>query len=256
MLSEDFGGEGPSATLAHRRWRGRPWLSVGGRVATIFKLIIEDDEGKTTVFPLADGDLTIGRKDGNTIRLMERNVSRRHARVERTNGAVFIQDLDSYNGVKINGERISGKFEVKEGDLIEIGDYHLALQMSVTRSEAPEPAPPAIAQGGGTWPQAGTVPDFTLPDELLADTNPNERSTRDTVIDQPVPSGLPNAVAPTVQPPEPSPRRRRPSPNRKAACLHFRAAEACPAGSPASCRRRARPPNRRRCRPPRRLHRI
>ena len=170
-------------------------------MATIFKLIIEDDEGKTTVYPLADGNLTIGRKEGNTIRLMERNVSRRHARLERTNGAVFIQDLDSYNGVKINGERISGRYEVKEGDLVEIGDYHLALQKSVTRSEAPEPVA-AYAAGGaaevGTWPQPGTVPDFQLPDELLTDAPVPEGSARDTVIDQPVPAGLPNIVAQTV----------------------------------------------------------
>ncbi|MEO1335014.1 MAG: FHA domain-containing protein, partial [Myxococcota bacterium] len=160
-------------------------------MATIFKLIIEDDEGKTTVYPLADGDLTIGRKDGNTIRLMERNVSRRHARLERTNGAVYIQDLDSYNGVKINGERITGKYEVKEGDLVEIGDYHLALQKSVTRSEAPEPA----MAGNSTWPQAGTVPDFALPNELLGD----ERSPRDTIIDQPVPASVPaKVIAKTV----------------------------------------------------------
>ncbi|MEM7711082.1 MAG: FHA domain-containing protein, partial [Pseudomonadota bacterium] len=151
-------------------------------MATIFKLIIEDDEGKTTVYPLADGDLTIGRKDGNTIRLMERNVSRRHARLERTNGAVYIQDLDSYNGVKINGERISGKYEVKEGDLVEIGDYHLALQKSVTRSEAPEP----VIAGKSAWPQAGTVPDFTLPNELIGD----ERNPRDTIIDQPAPTAV------------------------------------------------------------------
>ena len=164
-------------------------------MATIFKLIIEDDEGKTTVYPLADGDLTIGRKDGNTIRLMERNVSRRHARLERTNGAVYIQDLDSYNGVKINGERISGKYEVKEGDLVEIGDYHLALQKSVTRSEAPEPA------SAGTWPQAGTVPDFQLPDELLANAqrgHPSLVDPRDTLHDEPVPAGVPNIVAQTV----------------------------------------------------------
>ena len=33
------------------------------------KLIIEDDEGKTTVVPLIRDEITIGRKEGNTIRL-------------------------------------------------------------------------------------------------------------------------------------------------------------------------------------------
>jgi len=41
----------------------------------LYKLIIEDDEGHTTVVPLVKEEITIGRKEGNTIRLTERNVS-------------------------------------------------------------------------------------------------------------------------------------------------------------------------------------
>ena len=44
----------------------------------MWKLVIEDDEGKRTVVPLTRDDYTIGRKEGNTIRLTERNVSRDH----------------------------------------------------------------------------------------------------------------------------------------------------------------------------------
>ena len=43
----------------------------------MLKLVISDDEGKTMVIPLTRDELTIGRKDGNSIRLTERNVSRR-----------------------------------------------------------------------------------------------------------------------------------------------------------------------------------
>jgi pSer/pThr/pTyr-binding forkhead associated (FHA) protein len=94
----------------------------------MFKLIIEDDEGKTTVVPLVRDEISIGRKEGNTIRLTERNVSRFHAKIIRNDGQVLIEDLDSYNGVKVNGDRISGRSSVKEGDVIEIGDYHLQLR--------------------------------------------------------------------------------------------------------------------------------
>jgi len=47
------------------------------------KLIIEDDEGKAVVVPLIREEISIGRQEGNTIRLTERNVSRRHARLVR-----------------------------------------------------------------------------------------------------------------------------------------------------------------------------
>src|SRR5437588_9697855 len=95
----------------------------------MYKLIIEDDEGKTTVVPLIRDEITIGRKEGNTIRLTERNVSRRHAKLLKSNGTVFIEDLSSYNGIKVNGDRIAGRAPVNEGDRIQIGDYQLALKM-------------------------------------------------------------------------------------------------------------------------------
>ena len=94
----------------------------------MLKLIIEDDEGRKTVVPFVRDEITIGRQEGNTIRLTERNVSRRHARLMRNNGHVLIEDLGSYNGIRINGDRISGQVQVADGDLIQIGDYDLALQ--------------------------------------------------------------------------------------------------------------------------------
>lgn len=114
----------------------------------MFKLVISDDEGKTTVVPLVRDEITIGRKEGNTIRLTERNVSRRHARLRRNDGAFNIADLGSYNGVRINGQRIEHEKEValNAGDQVAIGDYVLALQAegdTETVSGMPQPAAPA-----------------------------------------------------------------------------------------------------------------
>lgn len=120
----------------------------------MFKLVISDDEGKTTVVPLVRDEITIGRKEGNTIRLTERNVSRRHARLRKANGVYVIEDLNSYNGVKINGRRIEGERPLAEGDQITIGDYTLALQSDASAGvEAP-------AAGGA--PAAGPVPPARL----------------------------------------------------------------------------------------------
>jgi pSer/pThr/pTyr-binding forkhead associated (FHA) protein len=92
-----------------------------------WKLIIEDDAGKQIVVPFTRDVITIGRKEGNTIRLTERNVSRNHARLAKENGHVVLEDLKSFNGIKLNGDRIEGRVLVHEGDTIQIGDYHLAL---------------------------------------------------------------------------------------------------------------------------------
>lgn len=94
----------------------------------MYKLVIQDDEGKTTVVPLIRDEITVGRKEGNTIRLTERNVSRRHARIMRANGSIAIEDLDSYNGVRVNGSRINGRHSLAISDRIQIGDYLIELK--------------------------------------------------------------------------------------------------------------------------------
>jgi ABC transport system ATP-binding/permease protein len=115
----------------------------------MWKLAIEDDEGKQTVVPLTRDEYTIGRKDGNTIRLTERNVSREHARLYKKNGknadgvpaatTVVLEDLTSYNGVFVNGLRVAHAQNLAHGDLVQIGDYRIVLQDEVG-AEAPPPA--------------------------------------------------------------------------------------------------------------------
>ena len=81
----------------------------------MWKLVIEDDEAKRTSVPLTRDDYTIGRKEGNTIRLTERNVSRDHAKIKKANGAPItapdspfvLEDVNSYNGVYVNGVKLN-----------------------------------------------------------------------------------------------------------------------------------------------------
>lgn len=93
-----------------------------------FKLIIEDDEGKRNVVPVELGEVSVGRLETNAIRLNERNVSRNHMRLAKENGSVVAEDLNSYNGVYINGSRITQRQLIHEGDLIRVGDFHLELR--------------------------------------------------------------------------------------------------------------------------------
>src|SRR3569832_756320 len=109
----------------------------------MFKLVIQDDEGKTTVVPLIRDEITIGRLEGNTIRLTERNVSRRHARLVRQNGALYIEDLASFTGVRVNGAKLATPTPLREGDDVQIGDYRLAL-----RGERASAGTPDRASGG------------------------------------------------------------------------------------------------------------
>ncbi len=103
----------------------------------MYKLVISDDEGHTTVVPLLREEVTIGRTEGNTIRLTERNVSRRHARLLKRNGSYVIEDLASYNGVIVNGDRIDAHVKLSAGDQLGIGNYDLSFQSDTAEVALP-----------------------------------------------------------------------------------------------------------------------
>ena len=96
----------------------------------MFKLVISDDEGKTIIVPLVRDLITIGRQDGNTIRLTERNVSRQHARFVKGDASYYVEDLESYNGVIVNGQRIADRRELADGDRVGVGDYTITISGS------------------------------------------------------------------------------------------------------------------------------
>lgn len=94
----------------------------------MLRLVIIDEDSRETTVPFIRDEISIGRKEGNTIRLVERNISRHHAVLTRENGDTFIDDLDSYNGVVLNGNRIARKVTIYPGDILEIGDYKIRME--------------------------------------------------------------------------------------------------------------------------------
>jgi pSer/pThr/pTyr-binding forkhead associated (FHA) protein len=96
----------------------------------MWKLVIEDDENKRTSVPLLRDSYVVGRREGSTVRLTERNISREHCRItRRSDGTGYtLEDASSYNGVYVNGIRIDGVQELVHGDLVQIGDYRIILQ--------------------------------------------------------------------------------------------------------------------------------
>ena len=70
---------------------------------------------------LIRGDVTIGRKDDNAIILSEPFVSGHHARVYTKNNTLYIEDLNSTNGIYVNDEKVQGKTKLITDDEIKIG---------------------------------------------------------------------------------------------------------------------------------------
>jgi hypothetical protein len=88
-------------------------------------------ESRPRSFPITREIWRIGRSRDNEMALEDVSVSRRHAEIQRTpEGRFTIMDRHSTNGVFINGRRI-GKGELREGDIIEIGDVALRFTESL-----------------------------------------------------------------------------------------------------------------------------
>ena len=79
------------------------------------------------VFPLAAGQVVVGRAPDSGLSLLDGEVSRQHARFQVDEGRVLIEDLDSTNGTRVNGNLVRGLAELRSGDRIAIGGHVLKL---------------------------------------------------------------------------------------------------------------------------------
>src|SRR5438094_368652 len=83
-----------------------------------FRVIDGIDKGR--VFRELDTPVTIGREEGNLLRLNDERVSRYHAKVQVDNGEVILTDLESTNGTRVNGSVITIR-RLRPGDRVGVG---------------------------------------------------------------------------------------------------------------------------------------
>ena len=71
-------------------------------------------------FPLADS-CALGRSSECEIQLIDTELSRKHARIERREDGYAIEDLGSRNGTYLSGERVGNRVTAREGSRIQVG---------------------------------------------------------------------------------------------------------------------------------------
>jgi hypothetical protein len=89
-------------------------------------LVIRRGFNKGATYRLGQRSLTIGRDQGNMVQIVDDRVSRRHAHVRWTGSEHVIVDLQSHNGVCVNGQRVS-EAPLRPGDVVLIGDTELEV---------------------------------------------------------------------------------------------------------------------------------
>jgi len=84
------------------------------------------DMGSPKVFDLVENAL-VGRIEGNDLVLNHPSVSRKHARFELRGEAWWVEDLQSTNGIKVNGNAVTSG-QIKSGDAVMIGSVDLQVK--------------------------------------------------------------------------------------------------------------------------------
>lgn len=136
--------------------------------AVTFQVLEGIDKGR--VFRDMVTPVTIGREEGNLLRLNDERVSRFHAKVQFDNGEVIITDLDSTNGTRVNNNVVQIR-RLRAGDRVHIGRSILLFgsEQEIHARSSGVSGTSAANPGGATFVNRATVPQQTIAAALEGD---------------------------------------------------------------------------------------
>jgi len=114
--------------VLRRKPTPRPQPTVPPHRAGGCRLTATTGPVKGLTFTATERTLIVGRHGQCDVRLDDPRVSRRHARLVRSEGDLFIEDLDSANGVYVNGKRVRRK-PLQPGDVVAIGSSQFLVHL-------------------------------------------------------------------------------------------------------------------------------
>lgn len=118
----DFTEDEPRTQISMRVKGFRPRASRAHMLRQI------EGPGVNTLRIILDREVfTLGRAAANDIHLENDNVSRSHARLTRIDDEYTIEDLESRNGILLNGLAVHSAV-LRDGDELHIGDFVFTYQ--------------------------------------------------------------------------------------------------------------------------------
>src|SRR3954452_2542642 len=110
--------------------------------AIVHALLLRQDGVPPRRIPLGDAPLRIGRGPANELVLPSPEVSRQHCWIGLAGGMAVLTDLNSTNGVHVDGEKVLGAVPLQPGTRISVGPFTLLYQ----RGSAEDPAEAEAAE--------------------------------------------------------------------------------------------------------------
>lgn len=102
-------------------------LEISSRQVTPLDLLIDSPEEENILLHFTTTDVVIGRDVDCECKLIHGTVSARHARLTFHHNQWWIDDLQSTNGTKLNGELLQTPTIVVNGDTIKCGEITLTI---------------------------------------------------------------------------------------------------------------------------------
>jgi pSer/pThr/pTyr-binding forkhead associated (FHA) protein len=133
---------------------------------TEIKLKVREPNKPEREVVLVDG-ATVGRADGNGLKLADQAVSRSHLRLLRDNERWFVEDSGSASGTVVDGGKALKKGErapLRHGSRVRVGDTDLEVVLEVETVEGR--TVPGVNLKGGAAQEQFEVPDLTVPAPL------------------------------------------------------------------------------------------
>jgi pSer/pThr/pTyr-binding forkhead associated (FHA) protein len=109
----------PTGPGGRDRAAAKPKTKGGGRAPK--SVVVVDESGSKVDTIRLDGTLQVGRADACQIQLPDTYASSFHAKIYRSDGSWYLEDLGSTNGTYLNQRRITAPAEVRAGDKVRIG---------------------------------------------------------------------------------------------------------------------------------------
>ncbi len=100
-------------------------------------LTYTDAQGGEQTVPAASETFTIGRLSSCDLCIPDNRLSREHCRIDRTGDDVFVADLGSSNGTKLNSGDLSYRTRLYDGDVLDMGGVIFRVRIEEVPDEKP-----------------------------------------------------------------------------------------------------------------------
>ena len=119
--------------------RGQLGSQASDRPASVAYLVVRDGDKWKDVFRLTPGQVTtVGRAPTNRIVVRDEMSSRNHCEIFQAGPMWILRDLGSRNGTLVDGHKMSGDWELEDGQTIQLGACEIVFTYELATSVPPD----------------------------------------------------------------------------------------------------------------------